>query len=61
MVWYFLLLKNFPQFIVIHITTGFGIVSKASREGELISSFLQSFTGGPGQDISCELIKDILA
>ena len=26
---YFLLFKNFPQFIVIHIVKGFGIVNKA--------------------------------
>ena len=29
MVWYFHLLKNFPQFVVIHIVKGFGIVNKA--------------------------------
>ena len=29
MVWYFHLLKNFPQFVVIHIAKGFGIVNKA--------------------------------
>ena len=28
-VWYSLLLKNFPQFIVIHTVKGFGIVNKA--------------------------------
>ena len=28
-VWYSQLLKNFPQFIVIHIVKGFGIVNKA--------------------------------
>ena len=28
-VWYSHLLKNFPQFIVIHTVKGFGIVSKA--------------------------------
>ena len=27
-VWYSYLLKNFPQFIVIHIVKGFGIVNK---------------------------------
>ena len=27
----------------------------------LISSFLKPFTGGPGQDVFCELNKDILA
>ena len=29
MVWYSHLLKNFPQFVVIHIVKGFGIVNKA--------------------------------
>ena len=29
MVWYSHLLKNFPQFIVIHTLKGFGIVNKA--------------------------------
>ena len=29
MVWYAHLLKNFPQFIVIHIVKGFDIVNKA--------------------------------
>ena len=29
MVWYSYLLKNFPQFIVIHTDKGFGIVNKA--------------------------------
>ena len=29
MVWYFHLLKNFPQFIVIHTLKGFGIVNEA--------------------------------
>ena len=29
MVWYSLLLKNFPQFVVIHLVNGFGIVNKA--------------------------------
>ena len=29
MVWYSHLLKNFPQFIVIHTVKGFGIINKA--------------------------------
>ena len=33
----------------------------ASRGDVLISSFLQLFTGGPAQDVSCELNKGILA
>ena len=32
MVWYSHLLKNFPQFIVIHTVKGFGIVNKAEIE-----------------------------
>ena len=33
----------------------------ASGGDVLISSFLQSFTGGPGQDVSCGINKGILA
>ena len=29
MIWYSYLLKNFPQFAVIHTVKGFGIISKA--------------------------------
>ena len=32
MVWYSQLLKNFPQFVVIHTVKGFGIVNKAEVE-----------------------------
>ena len=32
MVWYSHLLKNFPQFIVIHTVKGFGIVNKAELD-----------------------------
>ena len=32
MVWYSHLSQNFPQFIVIHIVKGFGIVNKAEIE-----------------------------
>ena len=31
-VWYSHLLKNFPQFIVIHTVKGFGIVNKAETD-----------------------------
>ena len=31
MVWYSHLLKNFPQFVVIHTVKGFGIVNKAEK------------------------------
>ena len=39
MVWYSHLLKNFPQFIVIHTVKGFGIVNKAE-----IEVFLECFS-----------------
>ena len=32
MVWYFHLLKNFPQFAVIHTVKGFGMVNKAEED-----------------------------
>ena len=38
MVWYSHLLKNFPQFVVIHTIKGFGIVNKAE-----IDVFLELF------------------
>ena len=34
-VWYFHLLKNFPQFVVIHTVKGFGIVNKAEIDVSL--------------------------
>ena len=42
MVWYSYLLKNFPQFIVIHTVKRFGIVSKAEIDVFLeLSCFLK--------------------
>ena len=38
MVWYSLLLKNFPQFVVIHTVKGFGVVNKAE-----VDVFLELF------------------
>ena len=35
MVWYSHLLKNFPQFVVIHTVKGFGIVNKAEADVSL--------------------------
>ena len=41
MVWYSHLLKNFPQFVVIHTVKGFGIVNKVEVDGFLeLSCFL---------------------
>ena len=39
MVWYFHLLKNFPQFVVIHTVKGFGTVNKADVFLELSCFF----------------------
>ena len=38
MVWYFHLLKNFPQFVVIHTIKGFGVVNEAE-----VDVFLECF------------------
>ena len=35
MVWYFYPFKNFPQFVVIHTVSGFGIVNKAEVDAFL--------------------------
>ena len=35
MVWYSHLLKNFPQFVVIHTVKGFGLVNEAEVDGFL--------------------------
>ena len=43
MVWCFYLFKNFPQFVMIHIVKGFGIVNKAEVDVFLELSF--SFNG----------------
>ena len=39
MLWYSHLLKNFPQFVVIHTVKGFGIISKADVFLELSCFF----------------------
>ena len=39
MVWFSHLLKNFPQFIVVHTVKGFGIVNKAEVDVFLELSF----------------------
>ena len=43
MIWYSHLLKNFPQFVVVHTVKGFGIVNKADVFLEL-SCFLDDPT-----------------
>ena len=45
MVWYSHLLKNFPQFVVIHTVKGFGIVNKAEVHVFLeLSCFFDNLT-----------------
>ena len=44
MVWYFHLLQNFPQFIVIHTVEGFGVVDKAEID---VFLELSHFFGDP--------------
>ena len=45
MVWYSYLLKNFPQFVVIHTVKGFGIVNKAEVDVFLeLSCFFDHLT-----------------
>ena len=47
MVWYSHLLKNFPQFVVIHIVKGFGIINKAEVDVFLeFSCFFNDPTDG---------------
>ena len=42
LVWYIHLFKNFPEFVVIHIVKGFGVVNKAkvdvSLEAQLVKN-----------------------
>ena len=53
MVWYSYILKNFPQFAMIHRVSGFGIVNKAE-----IDVFLElSFFFNDPEDVS-NLISD---
>ena len=42
MVWYSHLLKNFPQFVVIHTVKGFGVVNKAKVDDFLELSYFAS-------------------
>ena len=44
MIWYSHLLKNFPQFIVIHTVKGFGVVNKAEED---VFLELSCFLGDP--------------
>ena len=52
MVWYSYLLKNFPQFIVIHTVKDFGIVNKTELDVFLALSCLFDDTKDAGNLIS---------
>ena len=52
-VWYFHLLKNFPQFVVIHTVKGFSIVSEAEADVFLELSFFFYDLMDVGNLISC--------
>ena len=52
MVWYSYLLKNFPQFVVIHTVKSFGIVKKAEADVFLELSFFFDDSGDVGNLIS---------
>ena len=52
MVWYSHLLKNFPQFIVIHTVKGFGIVNKAEIDVFLELSCFFDYPADVGNLIS---------
>ena len=52
-VWYFHLFKNFPQFVVIHIVKGFGIVHKAEIDVFLELSCFFDDPADVGNLISC--------
>ena len=53
MVWYSHLLKNFPQFAVLHTVRGFGIVNKAKVDVFLKFSNFFYDPVGVGKLISC--------
>ena len=42
MVWYSHLLRNFPQFFVIHMVKGFGVINKAEVEAFLVFSWFSN-------------------
>ena len=52
MVWYSCLLKNFPQFVVIHTVKGFGVVNKAEIDVFLELSYFFDDPGDVGNLIS---------
>ena len=75
MVWYSHLLKNLPQFIVIHTVKGFGIVNKAEIDvflelscffhdpadvGNLISDRMWSTGEGNGEPLQYSCLENLM-
>ena len=60
MVWHSHLFKNFPQFIVLHIVKGFGIVNKAEVDFFLELSCFFDDPADVGNLISGSFSKSIL-
>ena len=58
MVWYSHLLKNFPQFIVIHTVKGFGIVNKACLLDAIYSQYKMSMCVRVCVCVSCLVVSD---
>ena len=60
MVWYSHLLKNFPQFVVIHTVKGFGIVNKAELDVFLkLSCFFDDPAAAAAKSLqSCPTLGD---
>ena len=56
MVWYSHLFKNFPQFVVIHIVKGFGIVNKAEVDVGFFGGELSCFFDDPEEVCNCSLV-----
>ena len=52
MFWYFHVMKNFPQFVVIHTVRGFGIVNKAEIDVFLELSCFFNYPKDVGNVIS---------
>ena len=51
--WYSHLLKNFPEFVVVHTVKGFDIVNKAEVDVFLELSFFSNDPANVGNLISC--------
>ena len=58
-IWYSSLLKNFPQFVVIHTVKGFGIVNKAEVDVFLELSYFFNDTMDVGSLYEKEIIVSL--